>query len=95
MLHILTRSPFEVNMILLVNFLKSDDDIVVLQDGVIIAINGNVILNKFLSIPVKIYVLKNDINARGIQKKISNKVYVINYSEFVLLTIKHNKQMSW
>ncbi|XBC37615.1 MAG: sulfurtransferase complex subunit TusB [Buchnera aphidicola (Meitanaphis elongallis)] len=95
MLHILMRSPFEINMILLIDLLKSNDDIVALQDGVIISIDNNIFLNRLLSVPIVLHVLKQDICARGIQNKISNKVVVIDYLKFVCLTIKHEKQISW
>ncbi|XBC40703.1 MAG: sulfurtransferase complex subunit TusB [Buchnera aphidicola (Nurudea yanoniella)] len=95
MLHILMRSPFEINMILLIDLLTSNDDVVALQDSVIIAIDNNMFLKKILSIPVKLYAMKKDIYARGIQKKISNSIHIINYFELVLLTKKHNKQISW
>ncbi|XBC38131.1 MAG: sulfurtransferase complex subunit TusB [Buchnera aphidicola (Floraphis choui)] len=95
MLHILMRSPFEINMILLVDLLKSNDDVIALQDSVIISIDGNIFLKQMLSIPVVLYVMKQDIRARGIQKKVSNKVNIIDYLQFVVLTVKHKKQMSW
>ncbi|XBC44312.1 MAG: sulfurtransferase complex subunit TusB [Buchnera aphidicola (Schlechtendalia peitan)] len=95
MLHILMRSPFQMDMLLLTNFLKSNDDLVTLQDSVIITIDDNIFIKNLLSIPIQIYAIKQDIYARGIQKKISDKVNIIDYVQFVLLTEKHKKQISW
>ncbi|QCI23486.1 sulfurtransferase complex subunit TusB [Buchnera aphidicola] len=95
MLHILMRSPFEINMILLIDLLRSNDDVVVLQDSVILSVNDNIFLKKLLSIPIVLYAIKQDVYARGIQKIISYKVNVIDYVQFVYLTKKHKKQMSW
>lgn len=95
MLHILMRSPFEINMILLIDLLRSDDDVIALQDSSIIAIDKNIFLKELLSIPIELYVIKQDVYARGIQEKISSKVNIIDYLQFVFLTVKHEKQMSW
>ncbi|XBC41729.1 MAG: sulfurtransferase complex subunit TusB [Buchnera aphidicola (Kaburagia rhusicola rhusicola)] len=95
MLHILMRSPFEINMILLIDLLRSNDDVIALQDSVIIAIDKNIFLKELLSIPIGLYVIKQDVYARGIQSKISSKVNIVDYLQFVFLTVKHKKQMSW
>ncbi|AAO27179.1 hypothetical protein bbp_473 [Buchnera aphidicola str. Bp (Baizongia pistaciae)] len=95
MLHILMRSPFETNMVLLMNMLESVDDILMLQNSVVLALKNNVFLNKILSYSVSMYALKQDLCARGILDNISPNVNVIGYNRFVDLTVKHKQQMSW
>ena len=95
MLHTLMRSPFETNMVLLMNMLESCDDVVMLQNSVILALEKNVFLKRLLSFSVFLYVLEEDLCARGITKKISSGVTIINYQKFVNLTAKNKNQMLW
>ncbi|WP_343192553.1 sulfurtransferase complex subunit TusB [Buchnera aphidicola (Taiwanaphis decaspermi)] len=95
MLHILIKSPFDTDINLLLSMIRISDDLLFLQDSVISVIKNNIFLEKFLKCPAKLYVLKNDVYARGIKNKISKKIKLINYYEFVKLTIKHSKSISW
>ncbi|HXK00416.1 MAG TPA: sulfurtransferase complex subunit TusB [Buchnera sp. (in: enterobacteria)] len=95
MLHTLINSPFKSNMVLLLNFLKKSDDLLALQDGVLIAVNNNCFLRKLLDSSANLYVLKEDIEARGLCNKITTEFVVIDYQKFVFLTEKHKQQMNW
>lgn len=95
MLHTLMRSPFEINMVLLMNMLKLYDDIVLLQNSVVLALKNNIFIDNLLSFSITLYVIKSDVYARGIQQKISPDVTLIDYDQFIFLVTKHKQQMSW
>jgi tRNA 2-thiouridine synthesizing protein B len=95
MLHTLMKSPFESNTSLMISMLKSSDDFLALQDGVLIALKNSVFLNNIVMSPARLYLLKEDVYARGIYQYISNKFTLISYIHFVSLTIKHKQQMTW
>jgi len=89
------RSPFQMDIMLLIDFLRAEDDLVALQDSVIVMVENNIFINKLLSISVNMYAIKQDIYARGIQGIVSNEVNIIDYVQFVYLTNKNKTQMSW
>lgn len=95
MLHVLMKSPFETNFSLIMNMLKETDDFLALQDGVLIALIDNVFLKKLICSSAKLYIIREDVYARGINKNISEKFTLISYIHFVSLTIKHKTQMTW
>jgi tRNA 2-thiouridine synthesizing protein B len=95
MLHTLMNSPFKSNMVLLLNFLKKSDDLLALQDGVLLAIDNNYFLRDILDSSANLYVLKEDVEARGLCNKIATEFIVIDYQKFVFLTEKHKQQMNW
>ncbi|QIQ42089.1 MAG: sulfurtransferase complex subunit TusB [Buchnera aphidicola (Microlophium carnosum)] len=95
MLHTLMKSPFETNISLLISMLKKSDDFLALQDGVLIGLKDNIFLKSIIISSVKLYLIKEDVYARGIHKNISKKFVLISYIHFVSLTLKHKKQMTW
>ena len=77
--------------------LQQDACILLYQDGVYLALVESEYW-KWLDTQIKaesIYVLIDDIRARGIENKLLDKVMPINYEEFVKLTIQHDKVISW
>ncbi|WP_422667415.1 sulfurtransferase complex subunit TusB [Buchnera aphidicola] len=95
MLHTLMQSPFKANISLMINMLKKSDDFLALQDGVLISLNSNIFLKSIIFSNAGLYVLKEDVYARGLDKNISSKFQLIDYIHFVSLTIKNKKQMNW
>jgi len=89
------KSPFETNMSLLTSMLKRSDDFLALQDGVLIALTNNIFLKNIVLSSSKLYIIKEDVYARGIHKHISSEFVLISYIHFVSLTLKHKKQMAW
>jgi len=89
------KSPFSSNITLLTNMLKTSDDFLALQDGVLIALIDNIFLKNIIMSSAKLYLIKEDVYARGIHKNISNKFVLISYIHFVSLTLKHKQQMTW
>lgn len=76
-------------------YAKKKDDFLALQDGVLIALVDSVFLKSINFSSVNLYVIKEDVYARGIHKNISNNFILISYIHFVSLTIKNKKQMNW
>ncbi|CAL4326582.1 sulfurtransferase complex subunit TusB [Buchnera aphidicola] len=95
MLHTLMKSPFDTNISLIVSMLKKSDDFLALQDGVLIALKNNIFLKSIILSSAKLYIIKEDVYARGIHKHISSEFVLISYIHFVSLTLKHKKQMTW
>lgn len=44
--------------------------------------------------PFKVYLLKDDVDARGLQLH-TNGYKLVDYDEFVGLTLSHNKMITW
>ncbi|WP_343187724.1 sulfurtransferase complex subunit TusB [Buchnera aphidicola (Periphyllus koelreuteriae)] len=96
MLHTLINSPFKSNLILLNKILTKKDDLIILQDGVLLALKNNIFLKKNFFKKKKNYVLLNDLKARGILFSNISKFFIpISYKYFVNLTENHKQQILW
>ena len=98
MLHIINKSPFEKNSFKsAVKHATMGSTFLLIEDGVYATLaNGsnNKTLRKACRIG-KVVALSNDINARGIQDKISEQVKLTNYSGFVDLVTENERLHSW
>ncbi|WP_428994168.1 sulfurtransferase complex subunit TusB [Buchnera aphidicola] len=79
----------------MLNMLSAQDSLITLQDGVLISLSKNFLLDKLLQHSKNLFVLQEDVLARGVLHYVSNHFKVINYSEFVILTEKHTQCMNW
>ncbi|ADP10554.1 MULTISPECIES: sulfurtransferase complex subunit TusB [Erwinia] len=95
MLHTLMTSPFRCDLPAILRLLAAGDDVLLLQDGVIAALEGSVALEALLKAPINLYALKEDLEARGLLAQISSRVTVIGYTDFVQLTVRNLQQMAW
>lgn len=95
MLHTLSRSPWQCDINGMLRMVQSGDDLLLLQDGVIAAIEDSRFVEILYNAPIKVFALKEDIAARGLNGQISAKIDVISYTDFVNLAVKHTSQMSW
>ncbi|QCI17328.1 sulfurtransferase complex subunit TusB [Buchnera aphidicola (Aphis helianthi)] len=95
MLHTLIQSPYKTNMSLLTSMLRKKDDFLALQDGVLIALTNSVFLDVIIFSSANLYVIKEDVYARGIINNISTNFILISYIHFVSLTLKNKTQMTW
>lgn len=95
MLHTLIQSPYKTNIPLLINMLKKDDDFLALQDGVLIALTNSVFLDHIILSSANLYLIKEDVYARGIINNVSSDFILISYIHFVSLTLKNKTQMTW
>lgn len=95
MLHTLINSPFKCDFSALLRMLKEGDDLLLLQDGVLAALEGSKALESLRQAPVSVFALNEDIQARGLSAQISSTAATISYNDFVALTVKHPQQMAW
>lgn len=95
MLHTLMTSPFRCDLPAIIRLLAADDDVLLLQDGVIAALEGSSALEALIDAPINLYVLREDVEARGLVAHISSKVTTVSYTDFVKLTVQNQQQMAW
>ncbi|MGE9552419.1 sulfurtransferase complex subunit TusB [Erwinia amylovora] len=95
MLHTLINSPFKCDFAALVRLLAEGDDVLLMQDGVLAALQGSQALESLLNAPISLYVLQEDVKARGISAQISINAATVSYNDFVALTVKNSQQMTW
>lgn len=95
MLHILQHSPFQTDLESMLRSMKQGDELLLIQDGVIVALSGTKALDLLLAAPISVYALQEDIEARGLTAQISTGVGKVSYTDFVALTVKHEQHISW
>lgn len=95
MLHTLRHSPWQCDIEGLLRMLGEGDDVLLIQDGVLAAIEGSRFVEILNNAPITVFALKDDIDARGLTGQISAKIDAVSYTDFVNLTVKHTTQMSW
>ncbi|MCL5500612.1 sulfurtransferase complex subunit TusB [Escherichia coli] len=95
MLHTLAHSPWQCDMATLLRTVRSGDDLLLISDGVIAALEGGQYLELLLNAPITVHALNEDIDARGLSGQISSSVARVSYNDFVSLAVKHETQMRW
>lgn len=95
MLHTLSHSPWQHDITAPLRLVSPGDDLVLLSDGVIAALEGSRFLDLLNKAPITVYALKEDIDARGLCGQISSSVVRVSYTDFVRLTVKHTGQLTW
>ncbi|WP_333902427.1 sulfurtransferase complex subunit TusB [Enterobacter wuhouensis] len=95
MLHTLSHSPWQCDIDALMRMLREGDALLLMQDGVLAALEGSRFVEILNRAPISVSALKDDLDARGLSGQISAKIDVIGYTEFVNLTVKHASQMNW
>lgn len=95
MLHTLITSPYKCDLTALMRIISQGDDLLLLQDGVLAALEGSRALEILLKAPISLYVLQEDIVARGLSAQISTSATRVSYTDFVALTVKNPQQMTW
>ncbi|WEM42525.1 sulfurtransferase complex subunit TusB [Photobacterium sp. DA100] len=96
MLHIFTRSPFQTQAYVeAAAMISPNDSILLIQDAVIAATVENSPIFSLRDAGVKIFLLAEDLAARGLQDKLKLDVNVVDYKGFVGLTVDCETQMKW
>jgi tRNA 2-thiouridine synthesizing protein B len=99
MLHTVNKSPFERNTLdSCLRLAKSGSSVLLIEDAVIAALAGTEHAKKLAAAMSehKIYVLKPDLKARGIQDQpLLDGVTTVDYAGFVDLTVEHDCVQSW
>jgi len=98
-LHTLNKTDNAVSLNLqLSECIREGDSVVLIEDGVYQCLTlGTQTANHWAESALKIYVLRPDAEARGIQiDEIQQpKIALIDYQDFVQLTLKYKKVVSW
>ncbi|MEY4476080.1 MAG: sulfurtransferase complex subunit TusB [Pseudomonadota bacterium] len=95
MLFTVSHSPYHCDLSALLRLATPKDEILFLQDGVMAVLKNSESLNLLLNNPASLFVLEDDVFARGLLGQISDNVMLIGYTDFVDLTLKHQQQLAW
>jgi tRNA 2-thiouridine synthesizing protein B len=98
-LHTINKSPFShATLASCLQVCGKEDGILLLEDGVFGALTNSPCAEELIAIietGVKVYALKGDVNARGLQEKIPTSIQLTDYNGFVQLSIEHKCVQSW
>lgn len=75
--------------------ISAQDAVLFWQNGVILAIQNNPLLNDIIKKTKHCYVISNDIEARGLNKMIDSRIKIINMQQVVELTTINYPQINW
>jgi len=97
MLHIVNKSPLSNTALDSCLRVAKSGDILLIEDAVYAATSGNAFEGKIREAMgrFKIYVLKPDLEARGLADRIIEGVSPVDYGGFVELTTNNNNCQSW
>jgi len=98
MLHTVNKSPFEKeSMKSCLRLSAEGSSILLIEDGIYAAMVDTTISDSVKEAlkSKKIYALKEDVNARGVQNKLMDGIEQIDYAGFVNLVTQHDKVQSW
>lgn len=94
MLYTIATSPFHCDFTAILRLVTSEDAVLLMQDGVIAAVNQSIHLGELQKSGAQVYALEADVNARGLQNMISDKVILASYRNFVQLTAAHKQHFA-
>ena len=97
-LHTVNKSPFGNNSLeRCLNMAKDGSAVLLIEDGVYGATSGttatSMVENAMKS--VKVYALKEDVEARGVKERVMDGVELVDYAGFVKLAADNNQVQSW
>ncbi|MDD1782161.1 sulfurtransferase complex subunit TusB [Enterovibrio sp. ZSDZ35] len=96
MLHTINSSPFSTSSLSnCLRYAEPNCAILLIEDAVIAAISGGEWQQKLAASGHRIYILKDDVIARGILDKVALTFELIEMKDFVGLTEQHVTQMKW
>ncbi|PIJ51232.1 sulfurtransferase TusB [Erwinia sp. OLTSP20] len=95
MLHTLRHSPFQCDFSALLRMLGPDDDLLMLEDGVIAALSATESLRALQASGAALFALGDDLVARGLSRYIPVEIRLVDYNGFVALAVKNPQQMVW
>lgn len=98
-LHTVNKSPFMHNTLAsCLQVCGNSDSILLLEDGVLAGLKGAPCAEEISAAiikGIKIFALKNDIQARGLAEKIRTDIQTTDYNGFVQLSLEHRSVQSW
>lgn len=98
-LHTINKSPFAYNTFnSCLQVCTNNDGILLLEDGVFGAIQSAPCakeLQSAINNGTPVFALESDVNARGLQEKLTEGIQVTDYDKFVQLTLHYSCVQSW
>lgn len=94
-LHTLSTGPDSSAFADCLRVATSDDAILLMGNGVYVALEGTQPCADLLAAGAEIFVLEADANAAGISNRISSQASVVNFASFVELTERFARQLAW
>ncbi|WP_415896236.1 sulfurtransferase complex subunit TusB [Neptuniibacter sp. QD72_48] len=95
-LHLLNKSHNNTQLLnRMLASVKEKDTVLVIEDGVYAALSANASLFSDLPESCKLFALEPDVSARGITDKLSTRFTLATDEQFVELSCKMNKVVSW
>ncbi|MFT8229577.1 MAG: sulfurtransferase complex subunit TusB [Enterobacterales bacterium] len=95
MLITLSKSPYYCDLQSLLRITQIGDDLLLISDGVIAGISNTYIFDQLNKYGLILYALKNDVIARGLLSYFDKSISIIDYNDFVQLTVNNKQQISW
>lgn len=95
-LHILNKTPQYTDLLQrMLNASSVGDLIILIEDGVYHGLDAHFPRLEAHSKELKVFALENDIAARGLNDKMSISIDIVSYQQFVQLSAKADKTVSW
>lgn len=98
-LHTVNKSPYTNSTLAsCLSICTNQDGILLLEDGVFGAVKASpemAKLHRLIQEGVKVFVLINDVKARGLEEKIPAEITPVDYNTFVQLTLEYRCVQSW
>lgn len=95
MLYTFRYSPFNSDIRAILRYMQPGDCLLLIEDGVLAGLKDTVPFGVLLASSLSVYALQEDIEARGLSIRFSDKIPRISYTDFVKLTIKHQQHFAW
>ena len=89
-LHIINHSPFKTHDLAdCLRVYRQKDSLLLIEDGVYAVLKADKLEG------VRCYALIDAIDARGLRNRVSDALTLIDYDQFVDLTVEHKQLCSW
>ena len=98
MLHTVNKSPFEHSALdTCLRYARQGASVLLIEDGVYAAARDTAVAKKMQEAlkRVRVYALKPDVEARGMQNRVMDGVRLVDYAGFVDLVVEHNAVQAW
>ena len=93
-LHTVNQSPFEHGALAqCLCYAQESDAILLLENGVYAALNTQPLAEKLMG--KHCYAIEADINARGLSNKLATNIQLIDFTDFVRLSVQYKRVQSW
>jgi len=95
MLYTFRYSPFNSDIRVILRYMQPGDCLLLIEDGVLAGLTDTAPLEALLASSLSVCALQEDIEARGLAVHFSDRIPRISYTDFVKLTIEHQKHFAW